>query len=552
MSSSRTLNSDSPHLPSPILLATSVPVEDTDVAARRLAAIVESSDDAIVSKDLTGIVTSWNSAAERIFGYKASEIVGRHITTIIPPELHVEEKDILARIRRGDRLQHFETVRVRKDGVRIKVSLTISPVKDGTGRIIGASKIARDISERKRIQDQQQVLFELIARVNRAEALPDIFEAAFDAIRRSLASDREAILLNDATGQMQFRAWRGLSEEYRKAVAGHSPWRQDESNAKPIFIPDVREANLPPDLRDIVLGEGIRALAFVPLTYENRLLGKFMMYYNSPRNPLPDESKFAETIASQVAFATVRHQAEEKLEALVAERTASLRAAIAQMEEFSYSVSHDLRSPLRAMQGYAHALVEDYGDKLDATAREYLDRIERGGTRMDRLIQDLLTYSRLTRREVEIRPVSLQKLTEDLIAQYVEMQAPFATVEIKSPLLPVMGHEPSLSQVLTNLLSNAVKFTKEGQKPDVQVWTERVGNVVRLSIQDNGIGIKPEHHHRLFGMFERIHPEDRFEGTGIGLAIVRKAVDRMNGRVGVESDGENGSRFWVELPAAPV
>jgi signal transduction histidine kinase len=170
---------------------------------------------------------------------------------------------------------------------------------------------------------------------------------------------------------------------------------------------------------------------------------------------------------------------------------------------------------------------------------------------MDRLIQDLLVYSRLTRREFPIVPLSLDKLVQDIIEQTSELQPSRAEVTVNRPLLHVLGHESSLAQVIVNLLGNAVKFVRTGEKPNVQVWTEREGDVVRLWVEDHGIGIKPEYHHRLFGLFERIHPEPLYEGTGMGLAIVRKAVERMGGKVGVVSDGEHGSRFWVELPAAP-
>lgn len=247
---------------------------------------------------------------------------------------------------------------------------------------------------------------------------------------------------------------------------------------------------------------------------------------------------------------TERLAAENELERRVQERTASLRDAIDQMEEFSYSVSHDLRAPVRAMQGYARALEEDYGHELDPAALEYLDRIVRSGARMDRLIQDVLTYSRLSRREIQIQPVALDRLVREIIQQYPEMQPPRAQVAVQAPLGEVLAHEPSLSQALSNLLSNAVKFVPPEVLPCVVIRTEPRQGRVRLWITDNGIGIRPEFQPRLFGMFERIHPETKYEGTGIGLAIVRKAVERMGGQVGMESDGVSGSKFWIQLPAA--
>ncbi|MDB6110047.1 MAG: putative histidine kinase, classic, partial [Pedosphaera sp.] len=242
--------------------------------------------------------------------------------------------------------------------------------------------------------------------------------------------------------------------------------------------------------------------------------------------------------------------ANASLEKRVQERTASLKEAVNQMEEFSYSVSHDLRSPVRAMKGYAQAVIEDYGDRLDGQGRDYLNRVVLGSSRMERLIHDVLTYSRLARSEIQLQPVLLQKLLQDIIQQYPEMQPPRAEITIREPLHIVLAHEPSLTQAISNLLANGIKFVGFGITPKLQVRTEARNGKIRLWIEDNGIGIKPEHQHRLFGMFERVHPGKNYEGTGIGLAIVRKAAEKMGGQVGVESDGITGSSFWIELPAA--
>jgi PAS domain S-box-containing protein len=521
-----------------------------EAANRRLAAIVESSEDAIIGINLQAIVTSWNVGAERILGYKADEIIGRSILTVIPDERQNEESLILQRISAGERVEHFETIRRHKSGRLLHISLTVSPIKDHDGRVIGASKIARDVSYRKHIEQQQQALYELVARVNRAESLPDIYEAALDSICRCQRAERASILLADEKGVMRFNAWRGLSEGYRRAVDGHSPWRPDETSPEPVVVNDVAAANLPEDLRRVVTSEGIAALVFIPLTYEKRLLGKFMIYYDAPQNLARRDLQAAETIASQVAFAIVRQRDEQALEALVHERTASLREAIAQMEEFSYSVSHDLRSPVRAMQGYAAALLDEHAERLDESGREYLNRIVRNGARMDRLIQDVLTYSRLSRREIELRPLDLQKLLQELFLETAELNRQVHCITIETPLHNVVGHEPSMLQVLYNLVSNALKFIRPGEQPHVRIRTSNRNGSIRISVCDNGIGIKPEYHHRLFGMFERIHPDRAYDGTGIGLAIVRKAVERMGGKVGVVSDGTTGAEFWVELPAA--
>ena len=519
--------------------------------SRLLTSIVQYSDDAIISKDLNGIITSWNAGAERIFGYRAEEIVGQSVLKLIPLDRRDEEPSILARLRRGERIDHYETVRQGKDGALVDVSLTVSPMKDDDGKVFGASKIARDISALKRGQRIQHALYELASTVNSAVALHDIFEAALDAICHCQNTQRSAILLYDSEGTMRFRAWRNLSDEYRRAVEGHSPWKRDALSPQPICIEDIHTANFDEPLRGVVIKERIHSLAFLPITYEGRLLGKFMLYYDVPHRFTPEELQPALTIATQVAFATERRRTGENLERMVNERTASLREAIAQMEEFSYSISHDLRAPVRAMQCYAEVLMEDYGAELDEHAKKYLERIIHSGVRMDRLIQDILTYSRLSRREIKLQPISLDRLTRDIVSQYLDLKpASGLEIAVNGPLMPVVGHEASLSQAISNLLNNAIKFVAPGTPPKVQVWTERRNGDVRLWVEDNGIGIKPEYQHRLFNVFERVHPEKNYEGTGIGLAIVRKAAERMGGKAGVESNGVEGSKFWIQLPAA--
>jgi PAS domain S-box-containing protein len=371
---------------------------------RHFAAIVDSTHDAVVSKDLNGIIRTWNQGAQKIFGYTASEVIGKSITILIPEGHQNEEPDILGRIRRGEKVDHYETVRQRKDGSLVNISLTVSPVKDSTGKVIGASKIARDITHQKRIEQKME-------------------EA-----RLELAT------LND------------------------------------------------------------------------------------------------------------------ELERRVLERTACLNEAITQLEEFSYSVSHDLRSPARAMEAYATAVIEDYGPLLDEKGRGYLQKIVRGSARMDKLIQDLLTYSKVTRARIQLQRVELASIIGDIIDHYPEMQPPRAQITLHAPLHAVRAHEASLTQALSNLLYNAIKFVHPGTVPRVDVRSERRAGIVRLWVADNGIGIKPELQSRLFGMFERIDIDSRYEGTGIGLAIAKKAIERMNGAIGVESDGVTGTAFWIELP----
>jgi signal transduction histidine kinase len=237
------------------------------------------------------------------------------------------------------------------------------------------------------------------------------------------------------------------------------------------------------------------------------------------------------------------------LEKTVAERTAQLRGHVAQLEEFSYTISHDLRSPLRAIQGYANAVLEDCGDKIGAEGKGYLLQVIKAAQRMDRLVVDMLAYSKVSRETISMEPVQLEGLIRGILDDYPAIKLATPEVIVRAPLLPVMGNESLLTQALSNLLGNAVKFVSAGRVPKIEIFSEDRGNKVRLSIKDNGIGVDPANQSRLFGLFERLDPNGPFEGTGVGLAIVRKSVERMGGTTGLESDGSTGSTFWVELPA---
>lgn len=235
------------------------------------------------------------------------------------------------------------------------------------------------------------------------------------------------------------------------------------------------------------------------------------------------------------------------LEKIVAERTARLQDTIGELEAFSYSVSHDMRAPLRAMSRYAEVLLEDAGQKLDTCEKQYLQRIVASAKRLDALIQDALTYSRVCQAQLELKPVELAPLISGIIDQYPALHPDKADIDCKTPLLPVLGHDASLTQALANLLVNAVKFVEPGTRPHVVIWTEPMNSEVRICVRDNGIGIAAEDQQRIFGMFARIHSESLYEGTGIGLAIVRKAAERMGGAAGVDSAPGKGSTFWVQL-----
>ena len=241
-----------------------------------------------------------------------------------------------------------------------------------------------------------------------------------------------------------------------------------------------------------------------------------------------------------------RHAVE--LERLVEERTESLRERNEELDAFARTVSHDLRAPLRAMEGLSRALLEDFGDALDDLGREYTSRIVNAAETMDALITDLLAYSRLSRGDVPLQALPLDGVLAAALEHVAdEVKRAGAMIEVERPLPAVIGHLTTLVQVVANLVSNGVKFVAPGVSPVIRIAATTEGDVVRLTVTDNGIGIASEHQDRIFRVLERLHGVEAYAGTGIGLAIVRKGVDRMGGRCGVESEPGAASTFWVEL-----
>jgi len=253
---------------------------------------------------------------------------------------------------------------------------------------------------------------------------------------------------------------------------------------------------------------------------------------------------------------TERKQAEIALQQLTAtlevrirDRTAQLEATNQALEEFTYSVSHDLRAPLRIIHGFAQLLLEDLGESLNSEHLSFLQRIIANANRLDALISDLLTYSRLRQTDISLEPISLSQVLENVLAQLEpDIQARQAQIFVEKPLPVVRANRFILIQVLINVLANAIKFVEGKIQPHVHIWANQRGKYIRLWIQDNGIGIDVKQHQQIFNPFIRLHSEEEYSGTGIGLAIARKGVERLGGKIGVESQPGHGSRFWIELP----
>jgi signal transduction histidine kinase len=296
----------------------------------------------------------------------------------------------------------------------------------------------------------------------------------------------------------------------------------------------------------------------IPLCTDDLVMGALNLYSEQEDFFQADRLPVLQAFANQAAAALQKARLYEEtqryageLEDRVAERTAQLQSTNLELDRFAYSVSHDLRAPLRAMQGFSLALLEDYAGKLDPGGQDFARRINAAAERMDTLIQDLLGYSRISREEMALQPVSLEQTVAEAMAHVEgDIQARQARVRVEPPLPEVQAHRATLLQIVANLVSNATKFTAPDVQSQVRLWAEDRGERVRLWVEDNGLGIAPEHQERIFRIFERLHGIEAYPGTGIGLAIVKKGVERMGGQAGVESAPGQGSRFWVELAKA--
>lgn len=324
-----------------------------------------------------------------------------------------------------------------------------------------------------------------------------------------------------------------------------------------LIVADDVQRSADPRFR-LVRALGLTAYVCYPLVANDELIGTLSFGTRCKRQFKHEELMLMEAVCHQVAVAIQRQRTEEalydltqQLDRRVQDRTAQLQETSDQMEAFCYSISHDLRAPLRTIRGFSQAIIEDYASVLDGAGQDYLRRVMSGAEKMDSLIQDLLEYSRIGRSRLIFEEVNLETGVDKVLHQFdEEIELKHARVVIHKPLVSVRGHGPTLEQMLINLLSNALKFISPGVEPEIQIRTTETDRLVRIWVEDNGIGIAPENHLRIFGVFERLHGVEAYPGTGIGLAIVAKGAARMGGRAGVESGVGAGSRFWIELAKA--
>lgn len=624
----------------------------SEAAAAQLAAIVEFSDDAIIGKDLAGVITSWNAGAEQVFGYRAAEMVGRSITRLIPVERLHEEEEILESVRRGESVRHFDTVRLRKDHRSIDVSVTVSAIKDATGKVIGASKVARDISERKAAEltiRESEARMHLAAeatavgiwewhvltnrirwdaqmfRIYGVEPTPDGFilysdwasgvlpedlgeqeKILQDTVRRLgrsfrefrivRRSDRECrhieavetVRINahgeaewvvgtnlDITERKQAEAALRMNEERFRTMANSIP--QLAWIARPdghIFWYNQRWYDYTGTTLEQMEGWGWRDVhdpavlprvmaqwraaidAGQPLDIEFPLRGADGTFrtFLTRIQPFKDaEGRVVQWFGTNTDVDTLK-QAEERVTALnaeleqrVAARTAQLEAANKELEAFSYSVSHDLRAPLRALDGFSQAVLDDFGATLPATGQRYLRAIRNNAQRMGELIDDLLAFARLNRQSLHRQEVDMGQVVRSVLSDLQPQQGDRRITFKVHPMRTASGDPALLKQVWLNLISNAVKYTSRTAAAVIEVGCEQSDGGQIYFVRDNGCGFDMRYVHKLFGVFQRLHREEDYPGTGVGLAIVERIIVRHGGRVWAEGVVGQGATFSFTL-----
>jgi PAS domain S-box-containing protein len=528
-------------------------LEDSVKKQAMLAAIIDSSEDAIISKTLDGIITSWNNAAQQMFGYAESEVIGKHISILIPDDRLEEEDMIIDRIRKGLRVQHFQTLRRTKRGTLIPISLTISPIRATDGTIIGASKIARDVTDQVRAQEEirqhaqtQELLLAVVRTVSEKLDLQSILQKVTDVTTRLTGAEFGAFFYNTTGANGETYLLYTLSGAPVEAFAHFDPPRNT-----PLFHPTFS-------------GEGI--LRSGDITRDPRY-GKIPPHFGMPRGHLPVVSYLAVPIASPSGptigglffghsrpdMFTAEH---EKLVAAIAPFAAGaisnaklyeeIKTLNIRKDEFIGLAGHELRTPITTIKGYLQ-LMEEQAESDEM--RDFLGKALRQVNKLNRLVSDLLDVSKIQAGKLQYNIVTCRLLP--LVRESVETVRQIHPTHSIDCILPAEDCIISIDgvrieQVLINFLTNAIKYSPDNTQ--ITLTVRREGDKAIVCVRDHGIGIPPEHLEHIFSRYFRINPTSAVGGLGIGLYLSKEIITRHGGAIWAESAVGEGSAFYFSLP----
>ena len=519
-----------------------------ELARSALGAIVETSDDAITGLSLEGEITSWNRGAGRLYGYSESEVLNKPISILVPEDRPDEVTEYLEAVRYGECVEHLETVRIRKDGKPVHVSLTVSPIHDSRGDVVGASVVARDISDRRR-QDRyraaQHAGATAMAEANEpGEAAADVLRAIGEGIEWDFggvweASEDGATLVCRATWTNHDLEGRRVGP-YEEGEVFELPESGGERRRVPRWIEDLPQSGLPGCGED-ALDHALKTAIWLPISAGPVAFGAIQIFSREPMLEDDEMLQPMQALAAQLGHFIERKRAERESERL--------------KDEFFALISHELRTPLTSILGYTELLAEMESENLSEQGRGFVEVIDRNAKREMRLVRDLLLLVRM-----EAGTFTIESASADLpaiVAEAVEAARPRAAeqgVELvaNTESVPPCGADPHrLAQVVDNLLSNAIKFTPDGGSVEARL-TSRDG-VALMEVQDSGMGIPPDEQDKLFDrMYRASAAADRhIAGVGLGLTIVKGIVEAHGGKVGLTSEVGEGTTFFVELPLRP-
>lgn len=525
----------------------------TPLLTEALQALVNHASAAIYVKDLAGRYRLANRSYAAMLGLEREAVIGRTDHDLFPAA-------IADALRRNDQsaietLEPLEREEVlpMAHGDRIFLSVKFA-LTAPDGRAYALCGISTDVTERRRAERA----LDRIAQAGSIEVGGAFFNSLVRHLAETLEMDYALVAELIEPGRVRTIAYYGrgaILPNFEHALDG-TPCGKVLGLRTTIFSDCVVE-KFPAD--SMLTELGIRSCIGTPLWDSNgEPIGVLVVMSTKPlRQDVTIAHSLQTIFAVRAAAELQRKRADDRLrrqaldlEERVRERTARLAEMNEALEAFAYSASHDLRTPLRTTQILAELLHKEHAGSLDGAARELLTGIQRSVADMDRLVRSLLTYSRVTGSDLALEPIALAEVVAEQLGRMALLVAEAgARIEVSESLPRVRGDRVVLGQVLLNLLTNAVKFVDHGVRPCIRVSSTSGAQVVRLWIEDNGIGIAPEDRERIFRAFERLHHSDRFPGSGIGLAIVRRGVERLGGRCGVEPRPGGGSRFWIEFPA---